>query len=112
MYVKFNGTPTEYRVLHYWVERQLGRPSQCVDCGTTKPKMFHWANISGEYRRDTTDWERLCASCHLLKDRANMCRKKLHELTSDNVYVHHGSNRVCRECKRQARKDYYLRYNK
>jgi len=26
--------------------------------------MIHWHNISGEYKRDVSDWIRLCAKCH------------------------------------------------
>lgn len=109
MYVTFTGTPTEYRTLHYWVERQLGCPSLCANCGTTNAKRFEWANISGEYKKDVSDWERLCVSCHRLKDGTGLCRKGLHKMTGSNVYVHLGSGRRCLECKKQTRKEYYWR---
>lgn len=30
---------------------------------------MHWANISGKYLRDITDWVRLCVSCHKYFDK-------------------------------------------
>lgn len=29
-----------------------------------QPKRYEWANISGEYKRDRSDWVMLCPSCH------------------------------------------------
>ena len=54
--------------LHDWVKRQLGKPKFCEHCRTTTAKQFDWANKSGEYRRDLSDWLRLCRSCHAKYD--------------------------------------------
>lgn len=53
-----------YSGVHRWLYRECGLPSQCKHCGTTESKRFEWANISGEYKRDITDFIRLCAKCH------------------------------------------------
>ncbi len=53
-----------YQGIHAWVRKMLGRPSLCEDCGTTVAKRFEWANISGQYLRDLSDWKRLCPKCH------------------------------------------------
>jgi hypothetical protein len=29
-----------------------------------KKRYFDWANISGEYLRDFSDWQQLCKLCH------------------------------------------------
>ena len=60
-----------YRALHYWVESKLGRPRFCEDCGnkSLKQRQYHWANISQNYKRLTTDWRRLCTKCHALFDK-------------------------------------------
>lgn len=50
--------------LHNWVERKLGKPKKCANCETTDSQFFDWANISQEYKRDLTDWIRLCRTCH------------------------------------------------
>jgi hypothetical protein len=60
----WKGDGVGYSALHGWVRRALGSPSCCERCGTTKAKRYEWANKSLQYRRDLTDWERLCASCH------------------------------------------------
>uniref|UniRef100_A0A6H1ZQ02 Uncharacterized protein n=1 Tax=viral metagenome TaxID=1070528 RepID=A0A6H1ZQ02_9ZZZZ len=60
-----------YRNLHYWVERKLGKPTKCEQCGkdVLTSKQIHWANKSGEYKKDVNDWVRLCVRCHFYKDR-------------------------------------------
>jgi hypothetical protein len=49
---------------HTWVVRRLGKPQHCEHCKTKEKRMYHWANISGKYKRDLTDWKRLCVPCH------------------------------------------------
>lgn len=53
-----------YSGLHYWVKRQLGKPLFCVKNKDHEAKRFVWANISGEYKRDLSDWQSLCTSCN------------------------------------------------
>lgn len=62
----WKGDEVGYRDLHLWVERQLGKPDTCEHCGkkSLTGRQIHWANKSGEYRRDVNDWIRLCAPCH------------------------------------------------
>lgn len=56
-----------YSAIHSWVKRKLGNPSKCDKCGTNESKRFDWDNISGEYKRDLSDWQRLCTMCHYHK---------------------------------------------
>lgn len=104
---------TEYRQLHYWVEEQLGKPSKCEKCETTVAVRFEWANKSGKYLRDITDWIRLCPPCHRRMDkrrdywRDEFC-KHGHRLTLDNIYLK--KNKVlptgwveCRTCREESR---------
>lgn len=62
------GDSVGYNSLHKWVARKLGKPQECVECGVTgdrgTKRNYHWANISGEYKRDLKDWKRLCVPCH------------------------------------------------
>lgn len=64
------GTLSQYRAVHLWVERQLGKPLICSRCtksgGTTKS--YNWCNVSDKYLRDLKDWVRLCKSCHSIYD--------------------------------------------
>lgn len=61
----------KYSAIHKWVAKQLGQPLECENCGISgsNPYQFHWANISGDYTRDLSDWARLCARCHWHYDR-------------------------------------------
>ena len=62
----WKGDNCSYRSLHSWVTRWKGKPIKCEHCGKLKttPKSIHWANISGEYKRELTDWISLCVKCH------------------------------------------------
>lgn len=54
--------------LHEWVKKNLGRPMKCEHCNTTTAKKFEWANKSQEYKRELSDWLRLCTKCHAKYD--------------------------------------------
>ncbi len=56
---KFKGNKSEYICLHAWVVRKLGRPCKCEHCGTENAKKFEWANKSGKYKKELSDWVRL-----------------------------------------------------
>ena len=66
----WKGDNCSYRSLHRWVERWLGKPMECKNCGKLKttPRSIVWANISGNYLRELTDWISLCSGCHGLYD--------------------------------------------
>lgn len=66
---QWKGDKVGYSGLHMWVRDQLGTPSYCAYCQTTNAKKFEWANISHAYKRELSDWIRLCVSCHHLYDR-------------------------------------------
>lgn len=67
-HTNWKGDMVGYTALHDWVRSQLGMPRQCEECGENKRKMYHWANRSGEYKRDISDWIRLCVPCHKALD--------------------------------------------
>lgn len=50
-----------------WVKRRIGRPKKCSECNTNKSGRFVWYSRSGEYKRDTSDYIRLCNSCFTKK---------------------------------------------
>lgn len=62
----WKGDDVKYSGIHMWVRKLLGVPQWCEHCGSTnRPlKQYHWANISGEYKRLIEDWMRLCVKCH------------------------------------------------
>ena len=63
---EWKGGNVGYRGLHRWVNKELGKPDTCEHCGTNglSGHQIHWANKSGEYKRELTDWLRLCVKCH------------------------------------------------
>lgn len=62
---QWKGAMVSYRALHHWVQRELGTPIQCESCETTGTgHKMHWANISGDYKKEISDWLRLCPKCH------------------------------------------------
>ena len=63
-----------YTGLHMWVYSKLGKPKKCEHCGkdNLKGKFIQWANKSGDYSRDVSDWLRLCGSCHKKYDLARI----------------------------------------
>lgn len=63
---KWLGDRISYRGLHKWVVKTLGQPTKCSNCNQDNlaGQQIHWANISHNYKRNVTDWVRLCSKCH------------------------------------------------
>ena len=59
---QWKGDKVGYFSLHNWIKRNLGEPTKCVNGHITK--RYYWANISGEYKRDFSDWHELCWHCN------------------------------------------------
>lgn len=90
-------TPGQYSYLHRWVSRFLGKPRICSECGTTESKNYDWANISGKYLKDLSDWKRLCRSCHRKMDFKDKPCPRGHAYTPDNVRIG-VTGRHCQAC--------------
>ena len=101
---RWKGNKVGYNALHTWINSRLGKPKICSNCGTTKAKQYHWANISNKYKREFTDWKRLCTSCHfsqhrqdgLLKGRWSMKFDKCKECNT--IQIPHRAHGLCRNC--------------
>lgn len=63
---RWKGDMAGYRAKHIWLARILGKPHFCNHCKdkTLSHRSYHWANISGRYKRNIKDWKRLCVRCH------------------------------------------------
>jgi endogenous inhibitor of DNA gyrase (YacG/DUF329 family) len=64
----WKGDFPSYSALHYWLYRQVGKATYCSNNKKHKSTVYHWANISGEYKRDINDFMQLCPSCHFKHD--------------------------------------------
>lgn len=58
----WKGDGVGYAALHNWVRRRLVKPTICPKCG--RKGWIELSNKSHQYKRDLTDWEYLCRSCH------------------------------------------------
>lgn len=66
----WKGDKAHYDSIHDWVKRYKGNPKKCEHCLLNDlNRMYHWANISGEYKRNLDDWLRLCVPCHSKMDK-------------------------------------------
>lgn len=69
----WKGDSVSYGALHHWLRTHFPKTGVCELCGH-RPKRkkiapTHYANISGEYRRDRNDYLELCVRCHRTFDR-------------------------------------------
>lgn len=71
-HLNWKGDGVGYQALHTWVRKHLGTPKQCSHCQATHKKKYEWANISRQYKRELTDWVRLCTSCHRKYDKGEL----------------------------------------
>lgn len=71
---RWKGEKVSYRNLHRWVEREMGKPDTCSQCNLSglRERQIHWANKSRYYKRELSDWLRLCAKCHKAYDSKKM----------------------------------------
>lgn len=65
---KWKGDSVGYAALHEWVRKEKGRTKNCEQC-SRKNVWTDMANLSGQYRRDLSDWIELCRKCHSRLDR-------------------------------------------
>lgn len=124
--MKRDGKDTEYRSLHYWVERQLGKPSKCEICGTTENRHYQWASVDHKYKREISAWKRLCIPCHTRFDNrrppktkkteqfGEYCPKE-HKLVIANLYLRKDKRNnptsryiECKLCRQEARHKFNL----
>lgn len=70
----WKGEDAGYVSKHMWLSLHHPKTGICEhcskECGTAKPTGTEWCNISGEYRRDRSDYLELCRSCHRKHDYA------------------------------------------
>lgn len=74
--IKSSVNGVKYDAVHLWIKKQLGMPKFCEICGSTNAKAYDWSNKSHEYKRDISDWQRLCRKCHMKYDNHAEKRKQ------------------------------------
>jgi len=63
---RWTGEDVGYTGLHKWIRKNKPKVERCETCNEKKP--LEIANISGEYKRDITDFQWLCRKCHQISD--------------------------------------------
>lgn len=85
---RWTGDNVTYGGIHDWMTYNYGQPKKCEQCGSKNENTrYHWANISGEYKRDRSDWVRLCPKCHYKYDGRVLYKyqkRKIREIMSNN----------------------------
>ena len=61
----WKGDKASYSAIHHWLKSHLGKPKYCSVDLTHKSTRYVWANISGEYKREVSDYRQLCTKCNL-----------------------------------------------
>lgn len=66
----WKGDKAGYVAIHTWLRNTYGKASRCEspNCESKSPKRYEYANLSGEYKRDRSDYIQLCPSCHRKMD--------------------------------------------
>lgn len=57
-----------YKALHHRIGKVYGKPMKCEHCNREDLSRYHWANVSGQYLEERSDWIRLCPRCHYKYD--------------------------------------------
>ena len=72
----WKGKNASYSAKHIWIKNKFGSSEKCEFCKKIGKKInnrwnLHWANISGKFKRERSDWLGLCVSCHKKYDLNN-----------------------------------------
>lgn len=70
----WKGSLSEYKSLHYWINKELRKADKCLYCGSTDN--VAWANKSHKYRKKLDDYMPLCYRCHFKYDDVEKRRVK------------------------------------
>ncbi len=99
---RWKGEEAGYHAIHIWLTSHYVKGDHCEDCFSSVASRLEWANISGEYKRERSDYKVLCPKCHRLFDRNNKCQKG-HDYTTENTITNIRGHRHCRICRDKRR---------
>jgi len=103
---RWRGLSASYAAKHMWLSKHYSKGDTCEHCGTTKAPRLEWANISGKYLRDRSDYKVLCVLCHRKMDtESDHCRNG-HERTESNTRYRSNGWKVCSDCRAVSQRRY------
>lgn len=103
---RWKGDKAGYVAKHSWLTKHYVKGNSCEECGTKDSKRLEWANISGKYLRERSDYKVLCTSCHRKMDLASDTCKNGHKYTPDTLYINKQGWRNCRKCRNASQRRY------
>jgi len=111
------GMDASYGAKHAWLVRHHGKPERCADCGIQgkdtgsirKVWNIQWANISGKYFRDISDYRPLCISCHRKYDAKDRCKQGHLRSKENTSFRRIDGQRFCKLCNRRYQRNYEIR---
>lgn len=103
---RWKGESAGYVAKHSWIVKHYGKANHCEKCNTKNCSRYEWANISGEYKRDVSDYIQLCPSCHRKMDLKKEYCKRGHLYNEENTYINTRGHRQCKQCMKEARRRY------
>ena len=74
-----------YNSAHLWLYRTHGKASYCSN-DVSHTGTFQWANITGVYEKDLSNFTQLCRSCHAKLDTSDYQRELSAERLKGNTY--------------------------
>ena len=66
LHPNWKGDKVGYCGLHDWLRSIEGPANKCenIKCKKEGKQKFHWANVTGKYKRKRENWAMLCVTCH------------------------------------------------
>ena len=67
----------KYQRIHWWINKNYGKPKRCEFCGIANAKLYEWALLKGkQHEKNIDNYVRLCHSCHIKYDYTDEQRMK------------------------------------
>lgn len=106
----WKGANVGYAAIHSWISIRMPHKNTCSSC--EKPCNPDLANISQEYKREVSDWEWLCRSCHMKKDGRIEKMKLYGKKEFMQIKILDSSKKRCIHCKKildRTKENFYFR---
>ena len=89
----WKGVSAGYSAIHAWMINNYGSGEKCEECGEIGKKNgrrwnLEWANLSGKFLRERSDWKILCKKCHYHLDEKSYRKEGIYvsaKLTPEDV---------------------------
>ena len=106
---RWKGDDASYVAKHMWITKHYSDEKiKCEHCNKTKDEVsrLEWANVSGNYKRERSDYICLCPSCHRKMDLKKEHCKNGHKLDGDNLKLNSRGHRICVSCHKIQQEEY------